>query len=129
MAKSPDLDLSRRERQIMNVLFRRGEAAVTDIAGEIPDAPSDTAIRTFLKILERKGHVRRHKDGRRHLYRPAKSRRRAARAALVSVLGTFFDGSLGDAVAAHLSNPSSKLDAEELERLQELIDQAKEGSP
>ena len=128
MANSPDLDLSRRERQIMNVLFRRGEAAVTDIAGEIPDSPSDTAIRTFLKILERKGHVRRHKDGRRHLYRPAKSRRRAARAALINVLGTFFDGSLGDAVAAHLSNPSSKLDAQELERLQALINKAKEGT-
>ncbi len=128
MAKSPDLDLSRRERQIMNVLFRRGEAAVTDIAGEIPDSPSDTAIRTFLKILERKGHVRRHKDGRRHLYRPAKSRRRAARAALINVLGTFFDGSLGDAVAAHLSNPSSKLDAQELERLQALINEAKKGN-
>ena len=128
MAKSRDLDLSRRERQIMNVLFRRGEAAVTDIAGEIPDSPSDTAIRTFLKILERKGHVRRHKDGRRHLYRPAKSRRRAARAALINVLGTFFDGSLGDAVAAHLSNPSSKLDAQELERLQALINEAKEGT-
>ena len=127
MAKSPDQDLSRRERQIMNVLFRHGEAAVTDIAGEIPDAPSDTAIRTFLKILERKGHVRRHRDGRRHLYRPAKSRSRAARAALVNVLGTFFDGSLGDAVAAHLSNPSSKLDKDELERLQALIDQAKKG--
>ena len=126
MAKSPDLHLSRRERQIMNVLFRRGEAAVVDIAGEIPDPPSDTAIRTLLKILERKGHVRRQRQGHRHLYRPAKSRRRAARAALSSVLGTFFDGSLGDAVAAHLSNPSSKLDPEELDRLQELIDQVKE---
>ena len=102
MPSSPDQNLSRRERQIMNVLFKHGEASVTDIAGELPDAPTDTAIRTHLRILENKGHVKRHREGRKHLYRPTMSRRRAARTALSSVLSTFFDGSLGDAVAAHL---------------------------
>ena len=125
MAKSPDLDLSRRERQIMGVIFKVGEASVTDIANGIPDPPSDTAIRTLLTILERKGQVRRKRDGRRHLYRPASSRARAARAALDNVLETFFQGSLGDAVAAHLTDRSSKVDRDELNRLRRLIDQAK----
>ena len=125
MAKRPDLDLSRRERQIMNVLFRRGEASVVEIAGDLPDPPSETAIRTFLKILEGKGHVRRQRQGRRHLYRPAKSRKRGARAALSDVLSTFYHGSLGEAVAAHLSDPATKLDKKELERLRSLIQKAR----
>ena len=90
MAKNPDLHLSRRERQIMNVLFREGEATVTEIAGDIPDPPSDTAIRTLLRILEEKGHVQSTREGRRNVYRPAMSRKRAARSALSNVLGTFF---------------------------------------
>ena len=124
MARRPDLDLSRRERQIMNVLFRLGEATVVEIAGELPDPPSETAVRTFLKILENKGHVRRQRQGRRHVYRPAKSRKRAARAALSDVLSTFFKGSLGEAVATHLSDPTTRLEAEELERLRRLIREA-----
>lgn len=128
MAKSPDQDLSRRERQIMNVLFRRGKASVADIAAEIPDPPSNTAIRTLLRILETKGHVRREREGRRHLYGPRMSRTRAARAALSNVLGTFFDGSLGNAVAAHLSDPSSEIDPEELKQLRRLIAEAKKRS-
>ena len=128
MAQSPDRDLSRRERQIMNVLFRRGTATVVEIAGEVPDPPSHTAIRTFLKILEGKGYVRRQRDGRRHVYRPAMSRTRAARAALASVLDTFFDGSLGDAVAAHLADPKGGVDADELKRLQRLIRESRKGA-
>ena len=118
---SPDKDLSRRERQIMNVLFKHGEASVVQIAAELPDAPTDTAIRTHLRILEDKGHVKRHREGRKHLYRPAMSRNRAARAALKSVLSTFFDGSLGDAVAAHLADPKSDVDDDELKRMRKLI--------
>ena len=121
MADSPDQDLSRRERQIMNVLFKHGEASVTTIAAELPEAPTDTAIRTHLRILEEKGHVQRHRDGRKHLYKPTMSRNRAARAALNSVLSTFFDGSLGDAVATHLADPKSELDSDELERLRKLV--------
>ncbi len=128
MARSPDQDLSRRERQIMNVLFQQGEASVVEIGKRIPDPPSDTAIRTLLRILEDKGYVRRHRDGRRHIYRPAMSRTRAARAALSSVLRTFFDGSLGDAVATHLADPSAAVDAEELRRLKRLVSQARKGS-
>lgn len=125
MSRSPELHLSRRERQVMNALFRRKKASVKEIASDMPDPPSDTAIRTFLKILQDKGYVKRERDGRRHLYSPALSRVRAARAAFSSVLGTFFGGSLGEAVAAHLADPSSEIDEGELERLRELIDEAR----
>ncbi len=124
MRKSPDQDLSRRERQIMNVLYRHGQAAVTDIAAELPDPPSDTAIRTHMRILEEKGQVKRQRQGRRHLYRPTMGRKRAARAALNGVLATFFDGSLGDAVAAHLADPRAAIDDDELERLRALVSDA-----
>lgn len=122
MPKSPDQDLSRRERQIMNALYRQGSASVTDIAANLPNAPSDTAIRTHMRILEEKGHVKRQLDGRKHVYQPTLSRKRAARAALSGVLSTFFDGSLGDAVAAHLADPGASIDKDELERLRALID-------
>ena len=128
MSDPLDLQVSRRERQIMNVLFRAGEASVADVAAGIPNAPSRTAIRTLLRILETKGYVRRRRVGRRHLYRPAVSRKGAARAALAHVLDTFFGGSLSDAVAAHLADPSAAPDGEELERLLRLVDQAREGT-
>ena len=119
-------DLSRRERQIMTVLFKRGTASVKDVAAGIPSPPTNTAIRTMLRILQDKGHVLRERDGHRHLYRPAVKRRRAARSALGEVLHTFFDDSLGDAVALHLADPSGKIDQTELDRLQRIIDEARE---
>jgi predicted transcriptional regulator len=128
MSRGHDLHLSRRERKIMNVIFRAGTATVADVEAGIPDPPSRTAIRTLLRILEEKGHVRAQRDGRRLVYRPAMSRTRAARAALSGVLGTFFDGSLGDAVAAHLSDPGTALERDELERLRRLIDEARKGA-
>jgi len=125
MKPRPDHDLSRRERQIMAVLHRTGSASVADIAAGLPDPPTDTAIRTLLRILEEKGHVQSHKDGRRNVYRPTQSRSKAARAALAEVLGTFFDGSLRDAVALHLADPASEVEPDELERLRKLIDEAR----
>ena len=121
MPKAPDQDLSRRERQIMHVLYRREHATVAEIAGEMPEPPSDTAIRTHLRILEEKGHVRRQRQGKKHVYRPRVSRQRAARAALSGLLSTYFDGSLGDAVAMHLADPRASINDAELERLRELI--------
>ncbi len=129
MAKTHDLNLSRRERQIMNVLFQQRQASVVEIAAGMPDPPTDTAVRTLLRILEGKGYVRRQKEGRRHLYRPAVARTQAARAALSTVLGTFFRGSVGDAVAAHFADPKTEIDVEELDRIQHLIDQAKQELP
>ena len=125
MATNPDLHLSRRERQIMAALFRLREATVAEIAGELPDPPTPTAVRTLLRILEDKGHVHRQRDGRRNTYRPAVSRTRAARAALSDVLGTFFGGSLEEAVAAHLADPSATVDRADLERLKKLIEAAR----
>ena len=126
MRKTLHQDLSRRERQIMNVLYRLGEASVSEIADQLPDAPSETSIRTFLRILGDKRQVKRHREGRRHVYRPAIARKRAARAALSSVLETFFEGSLPEAVAMHLSDPKAQLDPEEIERLRSLVQDATE---
>lgn len=109
----------------MTALFRLREATVAEIAGELPDPPTHTAIRTHLRILEEKGHVQRHREGRRNVYRPARSRTRASRAALSDVLETFFGGSLRDAVAAHLADPSSTVDGDDLDRLRKLIDEAR----
>ena len=128
MASNPDLNLSRRERQIMQVLYRLDKASVTDIATELPDPPSATAIRTMLRILEEKGHVRRRRDAKSHIYLPAMSKKRAGRAALSNVLATFFDDSLGDAVTTHLADPSTSLGRDELNRLRQLIEKAKKDS-
>lgn len=114
-------DLSRRERQIMDVLFAREEATVAEVAAELPDPPTETAVRTLLSILEEKGKVKRRKVGRRFLYKPAAARRTAARGALRRVLNVFFQNSLSDALAAHLSDPNVDLSSEELRRLRKLI--------
>jgi BlaI family penicillinase repressor len=125
MKNAPGKDLSRRERQIMDILFETGEATVAQIAEILPDPPTHTAVRTFLRILEEKGQVRRRKDGKRHVYAPAGSKKRAARAAFSDVLSVFFGNSLTDAVAAHLADPKAKLNEEELARLSKLIAEAR----
>ena len=127
MPRSNEQQLTRRERQIMDILHRRSEASVADVVAGLPQPPTHTAVRAFLSILERKGHVRRRKDGKRFIYRPARSRRRAARDALNRVLDVFFNDSLGDAVAAHLADPSSRIDREQLDRLAKIIKQARKG--
>ena len=129
MSKSHEQQLSRRERQIMDILHRSSEASMADIVAELPQPPTHTAVRAFLSILERKGHVRRRKDGKRFIYRPSRSRRRAARDALNRVLDVFFNDSLGDAVAAHLADPSSRIPREELDRIAKIINQARKGEP
>lgn len=128
MVKNPDNELTRRERQIMTLLYKRGTLSVADIAKGLPNSQTDTAVRTFLSILEEKGYVKRRKDGRRFLYEPKQARGRAARQALRQVLNTFFGGSMSDAFAAHLSDPKGKVDKADVERLLETIeDSAKEG--
>src|SRR5262245_53581941 len=109
----------------MDVLFTRGQATVAEILAALPDPPTDTAVRTLMRILEEKGHIRRGRLGKRNVYRPRRPRDRAARTALRRVLDVFFGGSLGDAVAAGLGHPASSLDAEELSRLARLIAQAR----
>jgi predicted transcriptional regulator len=117
--------LSKRERQIMDVVYAHGEASVTQIHAEMPDPPMRGALRTLLRILERKGHLIHRVQGREFIYKPVKSRGLAGRSALGRVLDVFFNGSLENAVAAHLSNPKAKLSEEELQRLAELIEQAR----
>jgi BlaI family penicillinase repressor len=117
---------SRRERQIMDVLFQQGEATANAVQQRMPDAPSYTAVRTLLKILEEKGWVRHREDGRRYVYMARRSQEVVGRSALQRVLRVFYGGSLEQALAAHLSDPDSGVDDAELQRMRELIDQAGE---
>ncbi len=116
-----ELGLSRRERQIMDIIYARATASATDVLAELPDPPTRTAVRTLLRILEEKGHLKHTKRGREFVYQPTRPRSRAARSALRRVLRTFFDGSLEKAVAVHLSDPEADLSPEELKRLSALI--------
>src|SRR3954471_7185615 len=117
--------LSRRERQIMDVIYRRGRATAAEVLEDMPDPPSYSAVRAMLRLLEEKGHVRHEQDGPRYVFLPTVHRDRASRSALTHVVRTFFDGSASDAVAA-LLNESGKLTNEELDRLAAMIDRARE---
>ena len=120
-----DLGLSRRERQIMDVVYTRGEATATDVLDALEDPPSRTAVRTFLRILEEKGHLKHRTRGREYVFRPVKARGPVGRSAFRRVLETFYDGSLEKAVAAHLNDPRADVEGDELKRLLELIREAK----
>jgi predicted transcriptional regulator len=129
MAAGPEEHLSRRERQIMDVVYARGEASAADVCADLPDPPGKTAVRTLLRILEEKGHLKHRQDGLRYVYLPMRPRGRAGRSALRRVLHTFFEGSLEKAVAAHLGDPAADLSPEELARLANLIHQAQKKGP
>jgi predicted transcriptional regulator len=123
--KKPTPDsLTRREREIMDVLYRRGRATAQEVLDEMPDAPSYSAVRTFLRLLEEKGQVRHVEDGPRYVYIPTVARGEARRSALAHVVRTFFDGSVEQAIAT-LVDSRSKLSRDELERLSEIIEKAK----
>lgn len=120
--------LSKREQQIMDVVYRKETASVTTVWQAIPDPPSRTAVRTLLRILEEKGHLKHQVDGREFIYAPTRKRKTVGRSALNNVLDTFFNGSLEAAVSAHLSDPKARPSDEQLKHLQNLIKQArKEG--
>lgn len=126
-AKSDKHDgFSRREREIMDVLYKRGKATAAQIVEALPDPPSNTAVRTLLSILEKKGHVRHAMDGVRYVYEPKVARAAMAQKAVKSVLSTFFDNSVEGVVAALLNQKDQKLTAAELDRLSALIEKAKE---
>jgi predicted transcriptional regulator len=127
MAGEAERALSRRERQIMDIVYARGEATAGAVLADLADPPTKTAVRTLLRILEEKGHLTHRQEGQTYVYRPSRPRRRAGRSALRRVLDTFFDGSLEKAVAAHLSDSAAHLSAEELGRLADLIRQARKG--
>jgi predicted transcriptional regulator len=120
--------LTRRERQIMDVLFARGEATVNQIAEALPDPPTPMAVRRMMHILEEKGHLRRREQGREVVYAPKETRENAGRSAFDKVLETFFGGSLEEALASHLISRKSAISTEERDRLVKLIEKArKEG--
>ncbi len=127
MAERVGESLSRRERQIMDIIYARSEASALEVQGDLPDPPSNTAVRTLLRILEAKGHLTHRQEGMKYIYRPSRPRGRAGRSALQRVLQTFFDGSLEKAVAAHLGDPATDLSLADLERLIDLIRQARQG--
>lgn len=128
MADDFSRDLSRRERQILDIVYARGEATAAHVVEDMADPPSRTAVRTLLRILEEKGHLKHRKDGKTYVYRPRRARTQAGQSALRRVLQTFFSGSLEQAVAAHLADEQSSLEPEELQRMLDLIRQArKEG--
>ena len=122
-------ELSRRERQIMDLLYQRGRATAAEVQAELPDPPGYSAVRAMLRVLEDKGHVRHQQDGPRYVYVPKVARDRAKRTALRHVVRTFFDGSTEQLVAALLDDGSAQLSEGELDRLADLIARArKEGA-
>src|SRR5438874_464795 len=118
-------DLSRRERQILDILYQRGQATAADVQGALPEPPSYSAVRALLRILEEKGHVRHQQDGPRYVYVPTIARDNAQRSALRHILQTFFDGSTEQAISALLDDSSAKLSPAELDRLARMIDTAR----
>ena len=123
MAKA--IKLSRRERQIMDILYAQDGATTMEVWRAMPDAPTDMAVRRLLHILEEKGHVRRRRRGREFVYVPKRPKGQAGRDALRHVLDTFFGGALDDALAAHLTEKQSDVTPEQLQRIHELIEQAR----
>jgi predicted transcriptional regulator len=118
-------DLSRRERQIMDIVYREGRVSATDVLSRLADPPSYSAVRALLRILENKGHLRHEADGNRYLYLPTLPMHRASRSALQNVLETFFEGSTEKAVAALLDLSRDELSDEDLDRLSRLIGDAR----
>jgi BlaI family penicillinase repressor len=115
-------ELSRRERQIMDILLREGQATASEVQAAMADAPSYSAVRALLRVLEDKGHARHEQDGPRYVYKPVIARERAKRSAMKHLLHTFFEGSHEQAVAALLDEASTSLSDAELDRLAHVID-------
>ena len=125
MSKKELSTLSRRERQIMDIIYSRGQASATEVMEGLPDPPGYSAVRALLRVLEEKGHLRHTQDGQRYVYSPTVERERAKRSALRRVLQTFFDDSTEDAVAALLDISQERLSDDELKRMEKLIKQAR----
>lgn len=119
--------LSRRERQIIDILYQLGRATAAEVGKSLPGGPSDSTVRTQLRVLEAKGHVRHEVDGHRYVYLPVVPRRVVSKSALKHVVNTFFDGSIEKVVAALLGSDSARLSDEELERIAGLVAKARTG--
>ena len=120
--------LTRRERQIMDVLYRRGRATAAEVMADLPGEPNSSTVRTQLRVLEDKGHVRHEEEGLRYIYAPAVPRHAARKSALKHLVETFFDGSAEQVVAAVLGGEASHLSDDDLKRIAALVaDARKEG--
>jgi BlaI family transcriptional regulator, penicillinase repressor len=122
---SAELHLSRRERQIMDALHQRGQATAAEVQISLPEAPSYSAVRALLRILEDKGHIKHHRVGARYVYLPRAKRETVRRSALKRLVSTFFQGSVAQAMAALLETADTQLPDSELHKLQQIIEQAR----
>jgi BlaI family penicillinase repressor len=120
--------LSRRERQIMDILYKRGRATAADVMADFPGDPSSSTVRTQLRVLEEKGHVTHQEEGLRYVYLPAVPRRAARKSALKHLVETFFDGRAEQVVAAVLGGEGIRISNDELDRIAELVAKAKKES-
>ena len=128
MARHEEHHLSRRERQIMDIIHAHGEATALEVNGALPDPPSYSTVRALLRILEDKGRLRHRKDGARYVYLATQSRAKASRSALQRILNTFFGGSVEQAVTGLLEASDTELSEADLAKLRKIINQArKEG--
>ena len=125
MKKAKPDQLSRRERQIMEVIYARGEATAAEVQEALPEAPGYSAVRALLRILEDKGVLKHREDGPRYVFLPTQPAEQARRSALQRVVSAFYSGSLANAVASLVDANEGKLDADELKRLEEIIKRAK----
>jgi predicted transcriptional regulator len=119
-------ELARRERQIMEIIHKRGRATAAEVHGDLPDPPTYTAVRGMLRILEEKGYLRHEEDGPRYVYFPTADRRRVGHSALKHLVSTFFDGSASTAVAAMIGIYEKDLDEEEFQKLQSMLDRLRD---
>jgi BlaI family transcriptional regulator, penicillinase repressor len=125
MTKSLHTVLTRRERQIMDILYRRGRATAAEVMDELPGEPSSSTVRTQLRVLEEKGHVRHAEEGLRYVYMPAVARTAARKSALRHLVDTFFDGSAENVVATLLGGGGARVSKEELQRIADLVSKAR----
>lgn len=118
--------LSRREREMMNIIFTRGRATATEVMDSMKDAPSYSAVRATLRVLEQKGHLKHQHDGTRYVYAPTVNREKARQSALDQLLRTFFDGSAANVVATLIEKERDNMTDDELVQLSKLIDDARQ---
>jgi predicted transcriptional regulator len=119
--------LTRREREIMDIVYRLGRASAKDVLENLADPPSYSAVRALLRLLEERGHVRHTKEGQKYVFLPSVPRGDARKKALAHVVSTFFDGSIEQTMLTLVESSRAKLGAEELDRLTEIVDRAKKG--
>ncbi len=125
MATRPETHLSRRERQIMDIIYANGQASVSEVCQAMADPPSYSAVRALMRILEEKGHLKHKAEGNKYIYLPTRSHKDASRSAMQRILRTFFDGSAERVLVALLDASTSGPALDELDRMAKLIDQAR----